>query len=444
MSPLFPLPLTPFEYYYWCDNRPEYPTAFPVEMTFSGRLEREPFQRALAMVVARHPLLTARVRQEGLARPLWVDGSDQMPPIDWIDDDTPVTHPHGEYIDLRREPGLRVWVRRAVRHTRVLLEFHHVCCDGLGAMRLVDELLTAYQACVAGRDPTTVLRPLEPARLRTRGNYVAEGVAPPSWRDLWIGIRGWLKLLSQSPAPMATLADSVASPGPFLGFVTHTWDAATTRRLREVASKLGGTFNDLLLRDLFQSLCRWNARKPGSDNPWLRINMPTTLRTREDAAMPLANALGFTFLTRRAADCKDGTALFDSIRHETETIRQFRSGLYFLGGLDFVGRVPGAMPWILRRRRSFATIVLSNLGTVLRRSSLPRRDGHLVCGEAVLERIVGVPPIRPLTRAAIAVIGYGGETTVSLRCDPHCFTLAQAQEFLGEYVAQIASTGQTP
>ncbi len=59
-QPLFPLPLTPFEYYYWCDDQDDYPTAYPVDLTFSGSLEVEPFCRAVALIVARHPLLSAR------------------------------------------------------------------------------------------------------------------------------------------------------------------------------------------------------------------------------------------------------------------------------------------------------------------------------------------------------------------------------------------------
>ena len=82
MPSLFPLPLTPFEYYYWCDDGPEYPTTFPFDLTFSGSLEREPLCRALATVVARHPLLAARVRREGRAEPLWVEGDGQPPAVE--------------------------------------------------------------------------------------------------------------------------------------------------------------------------------------------------------------------------------------------------------------------------------------------------------------------------------------------------------------------------
>ncbi len=446
MHSLFPLPLTPFEYYYWCDDRPEYPTTFPFELTFSGALEAEALHRALAMVVARHPLLAARVRREGRAAPLWVEGDGQPPAIDWARGDVPISHPQGEYIDLGRGPGLRVWVRETEPTTRLLLQFHHVCCDGLAAIRVIEELLSAYHEHVSGRDPAAVLKPLDPQRLRARGDFSEGGSGRPALGDLWIGARGWAKILARSPAPLAAPATdgaAAAAGQPMFGFVTAAWDAAAMRRLRVVASSLGGTLNDLLLRDMFQVLEQWNARHDGPGNPWLRINMPVTLRAREDASAPAANALAFTFLTRRAGDCRRGDELFASIRRETETIRQSRAGLYFLGGLAMAMRVPGAIPWVLRRNRSFATIVLSNLGRALRHSALPRRDGRIVCGQAVLQRITAVPPIRPLTRAAVAVTNYGDETAVSLRCDPRLFSQAQSGQFLAEYMAQVERTARS-
>jgi hypothetical protein len=443
MQDLFPLPLTPFEYYYWCDDRPEYPTTFPVEMTFTGRLECEPFCRAVALIGVRHPFLTARIRRDGRGAPQWVEGDGQPPAVDWADGQTPIAPPQGEYIDLSHSPGLRVWVRQADPATRVLLQFHHVCCDGLGSMRVVEDLLLAYHELVEGRDPHRLLKPLEPQRLRTRGDFGDGQPGRVGLRDLWVGVRGWTKLLMQSPAPLALPgAGPDSSPIPLLGFVTHVWDTATVRRLRVIATARGGTLNDLMLHDLFQVLRQWNARHNGHGNPCFRINMPATLRTREDTLAPTANALGFTFLTRRSADCDENGALFESIRRETEAIRQFRLGLFFIGGLAAAMQVPGAIPWALRRRRSFATIVLSNLGRILRRNSLPRRDGRLVCGQATLQRVAGVPPIRPLTRAAIAVLGYGDETTINLRCDPHLFGTPQAQQFLDEYVAQLARTAE--
>ncbi|MCH7752913.1 MAG: chromosome condensation protein, partial [Planctomycetes bacterium] len=54
---LLPLPLSPFEFYYWCDDRPDYPTTFPVELMFRGPLRRKAFAEALQVCLDRHPLL---------------------------------------------------------------------------------------------------------------------------------------------------------------------------------------------------------------------------------------------------------------------------------------------------------------------------------------------------------------------------------------------------
>ena len=156
-------------------------------------MEAEALYRALAMVVARHPLLAARVRREGRAAPLWVEGDGQPPAIDWARGDVPISHPQGEYIDLGRGPGLRGLGPPVEPTTRLLLQFHHVCCDGLAAIRVIEELLSAYHEHAAGRDPAAVLKPLEPQRLRARGNFGEGGPPRPRLGDLWIGVRGWAK-----------------------------------------------------------------------------------------------------------------------------------------------------------------------------------------------------------------------------------------------------------
>jgi hypothetical protein len=445
---LFPLPLTPLECYYWYDNRPEYPTAYPIELTFSGSLDREPFLAAVRTVAARHPLLCSRIGEDDHGRPAWLGPDGDEIGVDWTDDDSPIAHPDGEWIDLRRSPGLRIWSRPHASGRRVLLEFHHACCDGLGGLRAVEDLLLAYHDHAAGQ-AITKLRPIEPERLRSRGSFdEASPGMRTALRDWWIGLKEWSKILSRSPAPLAARISANAEPaGPprkFLGFVTHTWDRAAARRLRMAATARSGTLNDLLLRDLFLALRQWNARHGDRRDAWLRINMPTALRGREDPCMPASNSLGFTFLTRRARDCDDETRLFDGIRRETEAIKRRRLGLYFLGGLAVGARLGGLMPWILRRDRSFATAVLSNLGNVFSHTPLPRQDRRLVCGRAVLDHVRGVPPVRHLTRASLAVVHYAGVSEVHLRGDPWCFTECDARQLLAEYVAGLDRAAANP
>jgi hypothetical protein len=144
---VFPLPLTPFERYYLSDDSRRYPTTFPVELRFSGRLSREPFLLAIDQAVQRHPLLGAIVSYSGLT-PKWVSGPHEPAWVDWAETDAPITHPLGEFIDLTVERGLRVWVRANDESARVLFQIHHSCCDGLAATQFVDDVLVFYASAV--------------------------------------------------------------------------------------------------------------------------------------------------------------------------------------------------------------------------------------------------------------------------------------------------------
>ena len=90
---------------------------------------------------------------------------DPLPPLDWADEDVPVGHPAGEAIDLRRSAGVRLWVRQSPGALRLVMQFHHACCDGLAAIQVAEELLIAYHHEMEGSPAADWLRPLDPARL---------------------------------------------------------------------------------------------------------------------------------------------------------------------------------------------------------------------------------------------------------------------------------------
>lgn len=443
---LFPLPMTPFEYYYWCDDRPEYPTMYPVVLDFAGVLQREPLERALSAALARHPMLNTLAEDRPDGRPAWIGSEGQTPPIDWAPNDVPLSHPAGERIDLRRSCGLRLWVRYSQNASRLILQVHHACCDGLGIFRFLEDLLVFYHREIAGDGQAAAPRPVDAGRLRNRGDFPpVEGGWRGVLRDWYVGARQWAGILLRKPVPLsvppATPGDT-ATPIPFLGFETRILDPALARRLRALAGSLGMTINDLMLRDMFQTVAAWNRRHGQRGNPWIRINMPASVREREDQVTPAANLLSFTFLTRRFRQCENGAALLATIQRETEAIKNWRLGWYFLGGLAMACGIRGMVPWFLQRNRSFATVVLSNVGRVLHRAPLPREGRQLVSGDVVLKRVTGVPPVRHLTRASVAVVTYAEETAVCLRCDPRLLTVEQSRAFLADYLARLEASAE--
>jgi len=438
---LFPLPLVPFETYYCLDDCEEYPTTFPVELCFSGRLERERFSAALAAAIARHPLLTALLDRSGRER-RWIDAGDRPPAIDWQDYDVPIGPGGSEYLDIATQPGIRTWVRADSNRARVLMQVHHACCDGLAGLQLVRDLLADYKRA-GGED--VALRKLDPLLLKQRGVIASDEPRKPSILngvfDAWYTAKVWASIVFGGPDVLAAPRGRPAVPAAereLLMFESAVLEPEETAGLKQVAHNLGATVNDLLLRDYLLVLRRWNERNGGEGCGRLRINVPVNVRLKADAEMPVANRIGYAFVSEPSGE-RDPQRLLTIVREETRRIKDWKLGLYFLGGLGFARGMPGLLPWAMRRQRSFATAVLSNVGRFSPQRGLAEGQ-RWTCGDLVLESVTGVPPTRDLTRAACIVIEYGGRTMCSLRCDPHYFRREDTRALVEEFVAAARET----
>ncbi|MEX0937830.1 MAG: condensation domain-containing protein [Pirellulales bacterium] len=440
---VFPLPLTPFERYYQLDDSREYPTTFPVEIRFSGTLDRQHFDSALDSSVRRHPLLRARIDISS-GKPRWVPVERTEPEVDWDDEQAPIMHAGGEFIDLASEPGLRTWVRSAPDRARVLFQFHHACCDGLAALEFVKDFLALYKAARSEMPAGSERGEPEYALLLRRGDFVPRPASRPSLavtlRDTWYTIKVWSWILIKKPVVLASgeTAPVTERTEEILAFATSTFSQDESQTLRERAASLGAPVNDLLLRDWLLVLRRWNQQHSGTGRGRFRINVPVSVRTRDEVRMPAANRIGYAFVTDEGT-AADDAGLLDVVLEETRRIKQWKLALYFLGGLALAGKFPSVIRWALRRNASLATAVLSNVGRFSPARSV-RRGQKWTCGDLVLERVCGAPPIRKLTRAAMIVIEYAGQTTFCLRCDPHFFSAEQTRALLDAYVAQISQT----
>ena len=140
---IFPLPMVAFERYMLADDRPEYPMTFVMALRLAGEVDRACMEESLREALLCHPLLRAVVDDKNARRPCWVSAGENPVGFDWEQDTESLQCPEGGAIDLQSQPGLRAWARQGENCVELTFQFHHSCCDGIGAMCF-------HRRCVAG------------------------------------------------------------------------------------------------------------------------------------------------------------------------------------------------------------------------------------------------------------------------------------------------------
>ncbi len=442
---LFPLYFSPIESLFIADDRPDYPMAFIVQMTFKGNVNRAVFDEALQLALARHPLLKSHRKIAKQRLPCWVYASETMPVVDWGNEGDPIELPNGESINLEREVGLRIWIRENSDATVMTMQFHHSCCDGIGGYRFIGDLLALYGQRTSFDPSLYELSPLDPELLRNRKMRMTEyAFRGKTWQLHWRCWKECAKLFRRKISPLAPPAHASAESSlanyPYPQIVVSSFDRETHARLTSAANENHITTNDWLIAALFKTLQDWNVLyKSPVNTSWMRIMMPTDMRDAEDYGMPAANIVSYTFLVRSMRESQNAKSLCAGICRETALIKQERRGILFGDTLGGAMQFRWLLPFMASGKRCLATAVLSNAGDPSKRfiAKLPRSKGRIVAGDLVLENIIGVPPIRINTHVTISVISYMRKLEICLRCCPRKFSASDAQRLSAMYTKSI-------
>ncbi len=438
---VFPLPLTPFEYYYLLEDRCDYPAVFEIHLVCRGRLNRAAFAQAYQVAHARHPLLSARLEKAANGWPQWVAGDRQ--PIRWNPDAPP---PREVFDGVPVSPRLTVSVNESGdddigQHCRIVFNFHHVAVDGMGGFLFITDLMLAYAHYSGGEPGEPALRMLKPALLRERNEHTLfrRGFALSDLPGLArVSVPLLLQRVARVEARGTPGAVSTPAEEP-CKFLIHTLEADATAELSSVAQSQEVRLHELLLRDYFLTLAEWNRESSQRRLP-IRVLVPVNLRRREHLRMPAANIFGYTFLARRIADCADPRALLASITQEMTSIKSTRRAQYYEAGLWLSCIWPRMLRMSLERKNPFATAVFTNLNGGFDRVPLPWGDGGRVVGDIVVENGYGAGPIRPDTRLSLAVHNYADRLSLCLRYDEHVVAADEPQAFLQAYLARLQVT----
>ena len=447
---LFPLRLSPFERYMLQDDSRSYPMSFVLIVNLTGNLVREAFEQAMLFAVKRHPLLMSlvgRIPGNGLC---WIPLANPVPEIDWREEAHPPQDRVQERINLTREAGVRARVDRINESADVLFEFHHACTDGLGGIQFIGDLLARYAQLTAPEGAELPeMEEVHVDRLRLRTNFLTTESEQPSKSvssPFLVGRRLW-KLLWRKPVSLVSgRQKSTGTPLAFPAMISRIIAKVELQELKVAAAKRAVELNDLYMGEMFQTIREWH-RSQGRDlrKEWLRIGMPTSLRTPLHDGMPAANVVSYMFLTRRAEECDHPEELLAGIHRQTSRIVNERLGQIAASILKYVQLIPGLMWCLLRLNSCFCTAVLANVGEIRRQFKVrfPLNHGRCVAGNVILEAVMGSPPVRPNTRLTISLGTYGGRLFINLHCDPLCFSREQAEHLADLFVGRLRQISST-
>lgn len=432
------MPLAPLEEYMLLDDRADYPMISFYILRFSGSLTRTVFERALCEVIKKYPRLCAIASRTCHGKWHWLPAGKDHEFILWTNNKTDLV-PRMPF-DIRVRPGVFLTACQTATGTDLLFQFHHSCCDGKESFSFIGDVFAAYTALSDSSSSkifSSDCPPEEP-------NVDKRDGAGFTWRNVPRAIRRVRRILEsmrvffmRSPIPLipAGPANSENSVCPdLLSRISTRFDVDETERLLVAARKQGVMGNDLLVRDIFQAIGTWMQRNAPTDSQdWLRFCVPVDIRMHEELRNLKGNGASYIFLDRRLCDLNDPDRLLSGIHQEMEVIKRRRLDLTFIRGMRILSMFPGARKWIIARNTCQATCVVTNLGRILNRHRLPRREGRIVLGEGVLENIEIIAPLRPLTSVAFAIHYYARMLAITLHYDSLFFTKRQAEEMLTLY-----------
>ncbi len=445
------LPLAPFEEYMLCEDTPSHPMCFFIRLKFTGSLDTALLDEALAQAVARHPLLSSVVVRNGRNRLYWQLAVENVAQVKWQTELLDGQAPAAASIDLENETGVRVYGSQSTSRVELLFQFHHACCDAIGGLQLIEDMLLCYAQRLGKRADEVsnkVLpsdwRLIDPHRLARRAKFgLTRWQLFAKLKQQAVGLIGAWQFLMRTPA---ALSDATArghesvSPSYPAAWSANLPNTATGALLSQ-ARLAGTTLNNWLISKLLPTLADFRqARNADCDRDWLRLSIPMNLRRADDEYLSAANVVSMVFIDRRAADLADEQKLLRGIQDQMQQIKDLELGLTFPLSLRFFTSLPGyqkRMQRMSKDGRCRCTAVLSNLMCPLSKISLPRREGKIMLGECALTGIEFLPPVRPGTAAAFGVLTYADQLSVALHYDPSCLTHTEAQELIHGFVTHL-------
>jgi NRPS condensation-like uncharacterized protein len=432
---IFPLPLAPFEAYMLADHCHDYPMHFYFRMVLNGGLQRQPFMQSLKETIQRHPLLRAKVCSRFGRAPVW-ESSDAICLRECQNGFKELNEVlHASRIDLTAESGLRTWLFVGPSNADLLFEFHHSCCDGLGALIFLEDLLVTYHGITEGTETTDV-------SVRSHGLKRRAAIpltAGQAVRKIPLDIMDFFRIISRRPA-IAAKADRPkkhdGDPRPS-AFLSHQFSTAELDALLAEARTQSATLNSILMKDVYRSIDQWMCESGNSAHRWIRMGVPASTRARDSLQRTCCNQVTIMFLDQHSSDIRTSDALLKRIALLTRFHRESNIWYSMLQLLNCLAAVPPLLRLYLRTNRRMCTTISSNVGRAFESCPLPRRQGQLVVGDMLLTSLNFLSPLRPGTEVTFGFVTYANTLSLSMHYKPHRVGEQEARKLLQKVVGNL-------
>ena len=434
--------MTSFEHYMFVDDRPAHPMTFVVQLHMSGQLDRDKFADAVEASLTRHPLLTAIIGPGKGGKDCWIKAPGLKAFLDYGPPNKTIEFPNGEFIDLRKETGLRIFVRHDNENAVITTQFHHATCDGIGSYQYLGDLLYEYAIRTGATDlPTPPDLPYKRLKDRGRISYDMNNFRLPNGKLMktWDESLRFMKMSNVALKPEKKKTSGYRATFPCIE--SFEFDKARYKELRHAAQAKGQIINDMLLEKLFITLSQWESKSSWlSQRKHVCVMMPMNLRAPSDNDISACNAVSQAFVRYHRNDLKEDKTFRSALGHEVLKLKHERERIPFMhmmaGGHYFY---PKTLKFCLDFKKCLATAILSNTGDPTKQflTNFPKEGGQLRCGNLLLTDVGGVPPMRPGTNATISIFTYKRMLKICVRCDPNQFSQEDTQALLKMYVDNI-------
>ncbi len=464
-SDLFPMRMTSIEKFHWLDATDEYPNVLFTRIRFNHRIDPVLARQAWQLTIQRQPFSDVEpCRINGQWH--WVQGprggSDSSEPsssfedwngthFNWQESSVPpttwryrehLTHsPTGSCLSVFVSPSLSDDGQTNGGYvSEVWLYVHHALGDGAAAVMVVNEWKMIYANLLAKRSYDTGLHRYDVNLLKSRNKL---GLL--SWRylkHLWkqpVALFGAAKFAFRKTVELIPArSPETKNHGCHPAIMGRWLSQETLVKLNQHARSNRVTLNTVMLGQLYLALADWRASRGGhSEDDWLRIILPISIRNISDRRMPATNRATIVQIDRRERDAKKLSDFYRGIDREIKVIRGWQLDKMFLIAVRVMSVFEPLLLRSAKDEKSRGTAVFTNLGEPLRKSHRAgARDLSLGSPLPVVD-FDCVGPIRRGTAVNFSVSKFDKTMRVSLHFDSKLLTSEEALGLLEMYVGRL-------